>query len=110
MTMNRTPRRILLATALLALTAGALAQTPPPAPRAPGHGPGRMHDADGYMGRLDKLLREAREKRQRVVLRSFGEEVAGQVVDHGPGWVVLSNQEGQQILLQTHSVERAEIR
>lgn len=107
--MNRSVRGPLLAAALLACTAGAFAQTPPPAPRAPGHAP-RMHDADGYMGRLDQLLREAREKRQRVVLRTFGEEVAGQVVDHGPGWVVLSNQEGQQILLQTHSVERAEIR
>lgn len=108
--MTRTARRPLLAAALFALTAGALAQTPPPAPRPAGHPPGRMHEADGYLGRLDGLLREARKKRLRVVLRSFGEEVAGLVVDHGPGWVVLSNQEGQQILLQTHSVERAEIR
>lgn len=89
----------------------AAAQTPAPmAPPAQRAHPGAMQAPDGYMARLDRLLRESRDKKQRVVLRSFGEEVAGVVLDVGPGWVVLSNQEGQQILLQTHTVERAEIR
>jgi hypothetical protein len=98
--------------AALALSAAASAQqpTPPPVPRGHPGAMAPMHAPDGYMSRLDRLLRESREKRARVVLRIYGEEVAGVVQDLGPGWVVLSNQEGQQILLQTQTVERAEIR
>lgn len=39
-----------------------------------------------------------------------GEEIAGVVLDLGPGWVILSNQPDQQILLRTNQVERAELR
>lgn len=87
------------------------AQSPTPMPsHAPRAHPGAMQAPDGYMARLDRLLRESRDRKVRVVLRIYGEEVAGVVQDVGPGWVVLSNQEDQQILLQTHTVERAEIR
>jgi len=107
--MNRWLSSLALASAL-SVSIAALAQTPaPPPPHARTHN-GAMQAPDGYMARLDRLLRESRDKKARVVLRSFGEEVAGVVQDVGPGWVVLSNQDGQQILLQTHTVERAEIR
>jgi hypothetical protein len=110
--MNRTSLRISIAVLLFSLGTSVAAQTPAPAPAAPrAHAaPRAMHAPNGYQSRLEQLLREARDKRERVVLRTFGEEVAGQVVDIGPDWVVLSNQEGQQILLQTYTVERAEIR
>jgi hypothetical protein len=107
--MNRWLSSLALASAL-SMSIAALAQTPaPPPPHARTHN-GATQTPDGYMARLDRLLRESRDKKARVVLRSFGEEVAGVVQDVGPGWVVLSNQDGQQILLQTHTVERAEIR
>lgn len=108
--MNRYLTSLVLAGALsesLFAIAQSPAPTPPHAARA--H-PGAMQAPDGYMARLDRLLRESRDKKSRVVLRIFGEEVAGVVQDVGPGWVVLSNQDDQQILLQTHTVERAEIR
>lgn len=96
---------------LLALTMpfGVVAQPRPAPPPEPTRFGGAQHQ-DGFLVRLEKMLRESREKRLRVVLRVHGEEVAGVVLDHGPGWVLLSNQEDQQILLQTRSVERAEIR
>jgi hypothetical protein len=105
--MNPSLRRCLFA-AVLALPLSLAAQTPPPA--APRAHPGAMHAPDGYQARLEQMLRDSRSKRSRVVLRVHGEEVAGVVLDVGPGWVVLSNQEGQEILLQTFMVERAEIR
>lgn len=108
--MNRWLQSILIAGAIAGPLA-ASAQAPAPLPaHAPRAHPGAMQATDGYMARLDRLLRESRDRKARVVLRSFGEEIAGVVQDVGPGWVVLSNQEGQQILLQTQTVERAEIR
>lgn len=108
--MNRWLYVIALVGALsVPLVAAAQSPTPLP-PHALRAHPGAMQAPDGYMARLDRLLRDSRDKKSRVVLRSFGEEVAGVVQDVGPGWVVLSNQDGQQILLQTHTVERAEIR
>ncbi len=81
---------------------------------APAAAPAPLHEGtprgDGFAARLERMLRDSQEKRLRVVLRVHGEEVAGVVQEHGSGWVVLSNQEEQQILLQTRFVERAEIR
>lgn len=66
--------------------------------------------ADPFVARLDAMLRESRERKRRMVLWVRGAEVAGVVLEHGPGWVLLTNQPGQEILLRTHDVERAEFR
>lgn len=102
---------LLLLSLVLTLPLGVAAQAPPATAAAPlpTHFDGG-HFPDGFTTRLEQLLRDSREKRSRVVLRIHGEEVAGVVKDLGQGWVVLSNQEQQQILLQTRFVERAEIR
>lgn len=89
---------------LLAQAAATPAPAPQPAPRE--HGVWK----DPFADRLDALLQESRSERKRVVLFVHGEEIAGVVLDLGPGWVILSNQPGQQILLRTSQVERAELR
>lgn len=84
------------------------AETPAP-PRSPeSRGVGMWKDP--FADRLDALLQESRAERKRVVLFMHGEEIAGVVLDMGPGWVILSNQPEQQILLRTNQVERAELR
>lgn len=101
---------LLLLTLLLSLPLGVTAQ----GPATPAAAPAARHEGtprgDGFAARLERMLRDSQEKRLRVVLRVHGEEVAGVVQEHGSGWVVLSNQDEQQILLQTRFVERAEIR
>jgi len=101
---------LLLLSMVLSLPLGVAAQgqaapATAPVPRQEG-----THRTDGFAARLERMLRDSQEKRLRVVLRVHGEEVAGVVQEHGSGWVVLSNQEEQQILLQTRFIERAEIR
>lgn len=99
-----------LAFALVALLPlAALAQPqpePPPAPRgmAPSAAP------HGYLGRLDKMLRESRDRKRRVVVLVNYQEIAGVVLEVGPDYVILSNQEDQEILLPTRAIERAEFR
>lgn len=64
----------------------------------------------GYLARLEKMLRDSRDQRRRVVVLVNYQEIAGVVLDLGPDWVILSNQKDQEILLQTRSIERAEFR
>lgn len=82
----------------------ALAPVAQPAPRL------AQFYRDPFADRLDALLQESRSERKRVVLFVHGQEIAGVVLDLGPGWVILSNQPEQQILLRTNQVERAEFR
>ena len=104
-------RALLLAPTLLAVSFVALAaeRTAPPAAPEPPSSHGRMW-RDPFIDRLDALLQESRSERKRVVLFVHGEEIAGVVQDLGPGWVILSNQPEQEILLRTGQVERAEFR
>ena len=94
--------------ALLPLAAAAQPEPrpPPPAGRA-ALAPPMGH---GYLARLDKMLRESRDRKRRVVVLVNYQEIAGVVIDLGPDWVVLSNQDEQEILLPTRSIERAELR
>jgi hypothetical protein len=89
---------------LAALAQPAPAPAPQPAPRATAPAP------HGYLARLEKMLRESRDQRRRVVVLVDYQEIAGVVIDLGPDWVVLSNQKDQEILLPTRSIERAEFR
>ena len=94
--------------ALLPLAASAQPQPEPrpePSPRAMSAPVGH-----GYLARLEKMLRESRDTRRRVVVLVNYQEIAGVVLDLGPDWVILSNQKDQEILLQTRSIERAEFR
>jgi hypothetical protein len=101
--------RVLLVPMLLTLSMAAQAAEPAvPTPPAAQHHGDRWRDP--FADRLDALLQESRAERKRVVLFIHGEEVAGVVQDLGPGWVILSNQPEQEILLRTHQVERAELR
>ena len=84
------------------------AETPAPAPQPAPRERGMWRDP--FADRLEALLQESRAERKRVVLFMHGEEIAGVVLDMGPGWVILSNQPEQQILLRTNQVERAELR
>jgi hypothetical protein len=56
------------------------------------------------------MLDQSRAEKRRVVLWVRGEEVAGVVLETGPGYVILTNQPEQEILLRTQDVERAEFR
>ena len=103
-------RRSFLAASALALFAvlPVGAQSPAPADAPRGHA---MHrTVDPFTQRLENLLQESRDKKRRVVLFVHGDEVAGVVLELGPGWVILSNQEDQEILLRTYDVQRAEFR
>lgn len=100
-------RTLLPASALLlAFALPATAQTPAAAP-APVAQP-RVHSPFG--DRLVRMLDQSRAEKRRVVLFVRGEEVAGVVLETGPGYVILSNQPEQEILLRTHDIERAEFR
>ena len=96
---------LLLSLALLPLAAAAQPETPP-VPRTPS----AATVPHGYYGRLEKMLRESRDEKRRVVVLVNWQEIAGVVVDLGPDWVVLSNQPDQEILLPLRSIERAEFR
>jgi hypothetical protein len=92
------------------LPLAALAQ-PQPLPAAPPRAPAMNAPAGhGYLARLEKMLRDSRDQRRRVVVLVDYQEIAGVVLDLGPDWVILSNQKDQEILLQTHKIERAEFR
>jgi hypothetical protein len=109
--MKPTVRRSMMFAALFVACAAGAQPAPPHPPRADRHGDRPpVYVEDGFRARLRQLLQESRDKRSRVVLRSDGEEVAGVVQDLGPDWVILSNQDEQQILLRLQTVERAEIR
>lgn len=100
-------RTLLPASALLlAFALPATAQTPAAAP-APVAQP-RVHSP--FADRLVRMLDQSRAEKRRVVLFVRGEEVAGVVLETGPGYVILSNQPEQEILLRTHDIERAEFR
>jgi hypothetical protein len=98
-----------LAFALAALLPLAAIAQPEPAP-APMPRTMSAPTSHGYIGRLEKMLRDSRDQRRRVVVLVNYQEIAGVVLDLGPDWVVLSNQKDQEILLQTRSIERAEFR
>ncbi|MCI1710022.1 MAG: hypothetical protein LKM32_14025 [Chiayiivirga sp.] len=102
--------RALLVVPVLCLAASTVvvAETPAPAPAPRPATTGSWKDP--FADRLDALLQQSRAERKRVVLFMHGEEIAGVVLDLGPGWVILSNQPDQQILLRTNQVERAELR
>jgi hypothetical protein len=70
--------------------------------------PMRVHSPFG--DRLMRMLDQSRAEKRRVVLFVRGEEIAGVVLETGPGYVILSNQPEQEILLRTHDIERAEFR
>ena len=101
-------RTLLPASALLlAFALPATAQTPAPTPAA--HAPStRMHNP--YGERLMRMLDQSRAEKRRVVLFVRGEEIAGVVLETGPGYVIVSNQPEQEILLRTLDIERAEFR
>ena len=102
-------RILLVVPALFVLSLAAQAVEPP----APAASAAQRHGdmwRDPFADRLDALLQESRTERKRVVLFIHGDEIAGVVQDLGPGWVILSNQPEQEILLRTHQVERAEFR
>lgn len=71
---------------------------------------GHRYAADPFVDRLERLLNESRAQKRRVVLFARGEEIAGVVLELGPGWVMLSNQPEQEILLRTIDIDRAEFR
>ena len=100
--------RALLVVPVLCLAASTVVVAETPAP-APAPRPATVWK-DPFADRLDALLQQSRAERKRVVLFMHGEEIAGVVLDLGPGWVILSNQPDQQILLRTNQVERAELR
>ena len=93
--------------ALLPLSA--LAQPQPATPATPARAVSAPV-GHGYLARLEKMLRQSRDERRRVVVLVNYQEIAGVVLDLGPDWVILSNQKDQEILLQTRSIERAEFR
>jgi hypothetical protein len=93
----------------LALPFAALAQSGTPAPAGVAAGFGSRH-VDPFSDRLESMFRESRDKKRRMVLWIRGEEIAGLVLEHGPGWVIVSNQPEQEILLRTHDIDRAEFR
>lgn len=94
--------------ALLPLGAGAQPQParPAPAPHAMSPAPA----PHGYLGRLEKMLRDSRDQKRRVVVLVDYQEIAGVVLEVGPDYVILSNQQDQEILLPTRAIERAEFR
>ena len=93
---------------LIAFALLATAQTPAAAP-APAVQPlPRMHSP--YGDRLMRMLDQSRAEKRRVVLFVRGEEIAGVVLETGPGFVIVSNQPEQEILLRTLDIERAEFR
>jgi hypothetical protein len=98
-----------LAFALAALLPLAAIAQPEPAP-APMPRTMSAPTPHGYHARLEKMLRDSRDQRRRVVVLVNYQEIAGVVLDLGPDWVILSNQKDQEILLQTRSIERAEFR
>ena len=91
------------------LPLAASAQPEPPAAPMPQRGMSAPV-SHGYVARLEKMLRDSRDQRRRVVVLVNYQEIAGVVLDLGPDWVILSNQKDQEILLQTRSIERAEFR
>ncbi len=95
--------------ALFALLPLAATAQPQPAPAPMPHAM-TVPTTHGYMARLEKMLRQSKEQSRRVVVMVGYQEIAGVVLDFGPGWVVLSNQKDQEILLQTNTIERAEFR
>ena len=97
----------LVLAALLPLAASAQPE-PGPAPMASRGMVAPM--SHGYVARLEKMLRDSRDQRRRVVVLVNYQEIAGVVLDLGPDWVILSNQKDQEILLQMRSIERAEFR
>ncbi len=102
--------RTLLVVPVLCLAASTVAVAETPAPAAAPRPATTGMWKDPFADRLDTLLQQSRAERKRVVLFMHGEEIAGVVLDLGPGWVILSNQPDQQILLRTNQVERAELR
>jgi hypothetical protein len=103
-------RTLLPASALLlAFALPATAQTPAAAPAPAAHPqPMRMHTP--YGDRLMRMLDQSRAEKRRVVLFVRGEEIAGVVLETGPGYVIVSNQPEQEILLRTGDIDRAEFR
>lgn len=96
-----------LLSVLLPLAAQAQSQRQaPPAARAMTPAPA----SHGYLGRLEKMLRDSRDQKRRVVVLVDYQEIAGVVLEVGPDYVILSNQAEQEILLPTRAIERAEFR
>lgn len=85
-----------------------LAQSAAPAAEPARAAPVRLHSP--FADRLVRMLDQSRAEKRRVVLFVGGEEIAGVVLETGPGYVILSNQPEQEILLRTIDIDRAEFR
>lgn len=99
-----------LAFALAMLLPMAAAAQPQPAPHPAPRGMQPAPAPHGYLGRLEKMLRDSRDQKRRVVVLVDYQEIAGVVLEVGPDYVILSNQADQEILLPTRAIERAEFR
>jgi hypothetical protein len=101
--------KAVLATGLVLAAATPLfAQSTAPAPEGARAAPMRVHSP--FADRLVRMLEQSRAEKRRVVLFVRGEEIAGVVLETGPGYVILSNQPEQEILLRTTDIDRAEFR